>query len=365
MSLEKSDVDNNFDEITCSNTALDDIINNNIEFNLDVKSDPKDSSSVSDFEDMDILSISDEQNDKENIEQNDKQNDKQNIDQYIEENKDDVKVEYQNDDIEIPTVQAKEPKKKELPKSLLNAKKKYEEMLEKKNKNGKKMVNSKEEPKKVSVIKQQPPNTRRVLVAGKVKYLPIKNSDTQNSEPDKTDISSKETPRPDEIDTREVIITDTVEIDEVPVEKIKIQKLQKPSKVSDSDKKSKYGGRRIPARYAKKIESDIKKQAVKNAKNINDLRRVKTMQDIIPDPSIDLNKASFIELRKIRTEQRKAENFQKQKELQNKRETAIEEIMKNDKLSKFAKLVAIKNLSVTSRHKKAFENDHNSQITSV
>ena len=52
-------------------------------------------------------------------------------------------------------------------------------------------------------------------------------------------------------------------------------------------------------------------------------------------------------------EQRKREQHeQKKKSEANKKETAVQQIKNNEKMSKFAKLVAIKNLSVNSRNKK-------------
>ena len=112
-------------------------------------------------------------------------------------------------------------------------------------------------------------------------------------------------------------------------------------------------GRRIPSKYAKQIENDVKKQTVKNAKNFTDLRRIRALQDIAPNTEIDVNKASIIELRKLRIEQRKREQAEQKKKCEsNKRESAIQGILTNDKMTKFGKAIAIKNLSVNSRTKR-------------
>ena len=118
-------------------------------------------------------------------------------------------------------------------------------------------------------------------------------------------------------------------------------------------KKNGTSGKKIPSKYAKQIEKDVKQQTVKNIKNFSDLRRIKAMQDIDPDTNIDANKASIIELRKLRTEQRKRENAELQKRAkENKRESAIQEILRNDKMSKFGQTLAIKNLSINSRNRR-------------
>lgn len=110
-------------------------------------------------------------------------------------------------------------------------------------------------------------------------------------------------------------------------------------------------GKKIPTKYAQKIDNDVKKQTVKNVKNFSDLRRVKAIQEV-EHVDVDANKASILELRKIKIEQRKKEQAElRNRNEANKRETAMQEILKNDKMSKFAKTVAIKNLSVNSRHR--------------
>nr|WBF70597.1 hypothetical protein [Megavirus caiporensis] len=124
--------------------------------------------------------------------------------------------------------------------------------------------------------------------------------------------------------------------------------------INSNNKKTKQSsGKKIPSKYARQIENDVKKQTVKNVKNFSDLRRVRTLQDISPDYIIDANKASITELRKLRLEQKKKEQAESRKRAEeNKRESAVQEILKNDKMSKFAKTVAIKNLSANSRHKR-------------
>ncbi|QGR54115.1 hypothetical protein [Moumouvirus maliensis] len=118
-------------------------------------------------------------------------------------------------------------------------------------------------------------------------------------------------------------------------------------------RKNKSGTKKIPSKYAKQMENDVKKQTVRNVKSFSDLRRIKTLQDISSGDIQDTNKASMTELRKLRMEQKKREQAELRKKAEdNKKESAVQEILKNDKMSKFAKVVAIKNLSVNSRNRR-------------
>ena len=138
--------------------------------------------------------------------------------------------------------------------------------------------------------------------------------------------------------------------------KMAIHKANVAKQIPPSSRKNKQqltSGKKLPSKYAKQIENDVKKQTVKNVRNFSDLRRIKALQDITTDTQIDASKASIIELRKLRTEQRKKDQAEQRKRNEsNKRESAIQEILRNDKMSKFAKTVAIKNLSVNSRNRK-------------
>ena len=201
---------------------------------------------------------------------------------------------------------------------------------------------------------QNPPNMRRVMVAGRIKYIPVK--DQQNDVvivQENTQIkckpltNNKIIPKKSDADeeiTMPVYKNTNMEINE-PESDIPIKnKRQKDEKTKNLKK--------IPAKYAKQMEMDVKNQTIKSVKNFSDLRRVRAIQDIQPDPELDSNHASILELRKLRMQQRKREQIENQKRQQaNKKDSAIQEILKNDNMSKFAKTVAIRNLSVSSRNK--------------
>ena len=126
----------------------------------------------------------------------------------------------------------------------------------------------------------------------------------------------------------------------------------KTSKASNSAKPQKKTGKKLPARYSKQMEKEIKKQTVKKVKNFADLRRVRALEGVELDEDVDTNRASLVELRKLRIEQRKREHAENKKQMINTRESAVQTILSDDKMSKFSKAIAIKNLSVNSRHKK-------------
>lgn len=327
-----------------------------------------------------------------------------------------------------------ERKKRGLPKSMLINQQKHIEALErqqrmltskksadKNKKMGKK--NADNEPKK-HLSTAIPPGTRRVIVAGKVKYIPTNTDQTNTTDNNiqtklstqskpstqsklstqskpSTQSKSQYVPQPeikylsrsvtnvsdnnddnndnnDNDDNDDIVIpvvkkqltTTIVPIKSTTAAPTKSTTIPNksttipnkstttiPTKSRSSDRSIHSSQtKRVPGKYAKQMENDVKKQTVKSIRNFSDLRRVRALQDIAPDTAIDANKASIVELRKIRIEQRKEEQLnQKKKSESNKRETAIQEILNNDKMSKFGKAVAIKNLSVNSRTKKSPE----------
>lgn len=253
-----------------------------------------------------------------------------------------------NDINEEKTVGPK--KKRGLPKTMLANQQKYLEALEKQQR----MINTKKEknksnnkskgkskvndtPKIVTSTTMQP-GMRRVIVAGKVKYIPIRAPEPLISHPEEKHIV--ETP-PKKSEKK------------IPSALQKKMELHKAALTMVTAKTKNAPAKKIPSKYAKQMENDVKKQTIKSVKNFSDLRRIKAIQDLAPDANVDTNKASIIELRKLKMEQRKMEQLaQKKRSEANKRETAVQEILKNDKMSKFAKTVAIKNLSINSRNRK-------------
>lgn len=331
-------------------------------------------------------------------------------------------------------------KKRGIPKTILANQKKYLEVLEKqqkminhkkdKNKNqskGKKNIKDETIKKNTSIV---PEGMRRVIVAGKVKYIPIVNntkneidnfqinndsdanmeipifkkqskrsklSKPTNQKSNKNDTSvpknniSKLTNKlptvtniQKEISPSSILHSDTkintiapfpknisdpnlsyndpmTKIKKIPTsisKKMEIHKVTMAKQTNTHNKKT-TSGKKIPSKYAKQIENDVKKQTVKNIKNFSDLRKIRAIQDISTDCNVDTNRASIIELRKLKVEQRKKDQNEIRKRSDaNKRESAIQEILKNDKMSKFAKTVAIKNLSVNSRNRNRILSHH-------
>lgn len=293
-----------------------------------------------------------------------------------------------------PEVEPQPKKRRGLPKTMLANQQKYLDALEKQQK----MMNAKKNKEKAipkaktgephnakPIVSAIPPGMRRVIVAGKVKYIPINvdkgdvdkvnkvnNIDTVEkidkllNPPVTTAPVVKLLAKPSDTITKTIInesaiINDLADVKSV--KPIKSTQSNKPVKSTQSIKPkstSTSTQRRIPGKYAKEIEKDVKRQTEKNVKNFTDLRRIRALQDIAPDADIDTNRASIIELRKLRIEQRKKDQAEQKKRAEaNKKESAIQEILNNDKMTKFGKALAIKNLSVNSRHKKAVTNKQN------
>ena len=304
-------------------------------------------------------------------------------------------------------------KKRGLPSKILANQQKYNEVLEKQQKmmsaSKKKPPLDKKTNKNDTFVKKPdtPANTegmRRVIVAGKVKYLPIINDSSSHKNPAPAQIQPAPTKQKstDELDGNSILVhrkesnpttkkqlppsqqiqqqlqeqqpkpkplreritqeinkqqladdSDTApkRIPTAFAKKMEIHKAHVASQATTDKRNKSSSGKKIPSKYAKQIENDVKKQTVKNVKNFSDLRRIKALQEISTDGDIDANKASILELRKLKLEQRKKDQAdQKKRAESNKKESAIQEILRNDKLTKFAKAVAIKNLSVASRN---------------
>jgi hypothetical protein len=230
-----------------------------------------------------------------------------------------------------------EVKKRGMPKMMLLNQKKHLDIIEKQKKMmGNKESNNKKNKKIIpnNVMKKSNlEGTRRVIVAGRVKYLP-NNTEINNIE-----------------------INNATEINNT--EKNNITEINNDTEIShDMVLNNSLNKNHLPTKYSKQIESDIKKKTIKNVKTFSDLRRVKAIQDIDTDMYGNTTNASIIELRKLRIEQRKKnQHEQKQKDESNKRESRRNEILSSNKMSKFAKAVAIKNLSVNCRNKRSY-GDH-------
>ena len=121
---------------------------------------------------------------------------------------------------------------------------------------------------------------------------------------------------------------------------------------------------RIPDRYAKEIEKNVKKNTVKNVKNFSELRKVRALENL--DTTVDTNTASLIEIRKLKVEQRKRELIEAKERVDSgKKESPLQQILNNDKMSQFSKTVAIKNLSASSRTKpKSAQRTQSAQVAS-
>jgi hypothetical protein len=263
-----------------------------------------------------------------------------------------------------------ERKKRGLPRSMLINQIKYMEAMEKQqrmngsnNKNDKKKKIPFSETKSYNVpsTNTSETNGRRMIVNGKVKYIPI----AQTTNADSVTITT-ESPININKNLSNIGIksetpgsTPTDSTDETPQKKIpssiakKMEiynaKMEKQNRTCPKNKTQ--SSKTIPPKYAQQIEKDAKKSTMKNVKNFSELRKVKMMENL--DINIDANKTSITELRKMKMEQRKNEMLEAKKRLElNKKESAVKTILADDKMSKFAKTVAIKNLSVNSRNGK-------------
>src|ERR1700733_4200535 len=285
----------------------------------------------------------------------------------------------QNQDISIPINEEQKTNKKMrgLPKTILVNQQKYQDILEKQHKiietlkkkkttdnskiksNGKNMTHV--DSKKNSEINEKE-GLKKVIFNGVIKWIKqeVKNdSIKQEVENDfiKQEISNystkSESKKMGKFDDISQINKVTQKLPTMMAKKMDIYNNSMMNKQIEKTEKQTTSDRKIPPKYAKQIQLEIKKQTTKNVKNFSDLRRVKAIEDIDPNIGMNTCKASIHELRKMKLEQRMRANKEAKQQMEaNKRESAIQNIMNNQDMSKFAKTVAIKNLSVNSRHQK-------------
>lgn len=112
---------------------------------------------------------------------------------------------------------------------------------------------------------------------------------------------------------------------------------------------------KIPSKYAKEMEKTVKTNTVKNVKNFSELRRVKLAENL---DVTDTQKSTMNELRKLNMVQKQKdfEEAKKKNSNESKRESAVQQVMNDESLSKFAKAVKIKSMSTSSRQKIRREN---------
>lgn len=286
-----------------------------------------------------------------------------------------AKVNGMNTIVETPSVTTTvkayvERPKRAMPKSMLNNQKKYTEHREKeermlhmakKKQKGRKQVSTKSDTKVVQKKVNNNEGKKRVLIGGKIRYIPIKTDDMLDDvdvdeKPVVTNVPSNlPVPEKVKLETKNSPETKRTEPEPKSVEKPETQRektVSQREKQNSKQNKPHREGRKIPSKYAKPLEDEVKKYAVKNVRNFTDLRRVVSRENVKPDRDIDINSASIAELRKLRIEQRKRDQTESTERIANTKESAVQSILRDESLSKFAKAVKIKNLSVASRHQK-------------
>lgn len=267
--------------------------------------------------------------------------------------KEEITTESQKDGSAAPSQdEVPEKKTRGIPRSIMLNQAKYTEALEKQQRmmNGakkKKSPPAKNVKSTTNVVENNIPHDgsvpmKRMIVGGNVKYIQVKAATIETPEITVDDATTEPVPKkvPKKIADKMEEYNKQMEDQDKTDGKTKIKK-NNNVKVSS----------KIPSRYAGQIEKEVKQSTTKNVKNFTELRKIRMMDDLKIDT--DINKTSMIELRKLKMEQRKNELLAAKKITEaNKKESAVKNILSDDKMSKFSKTVAIKNLSVNSRNNK-------------
>jgi hypothetical protein len=105
-------------------------------------------------------------------------------------------------------------------------------------------------------------------------------------------------------------------------------------------------GKHVHPHYARMFEQEVKQNTLKNIQNFGELIKAKEFAYL--DTCPDVNRASLNQIRQMRLEQ-KIKEREVHKKQHKPKENDLEAIMKNDKMTPLAKLLAVKRISVSSR----------------
>ena len=213
-----------------------------------------------------------------------------------------------------------------LPKTFMATQQKYIESLERQ----KRMMQSKKTKNKNTTTKKpihvsKSPNQnstgmRRIIVAGKVKYIPViqNNNSIIDNIPIVKKLQNNQMEKMTKNDNIKVEQDSTNQIEKEPSNQVDIITKNNPVNVEQSTEKKipssiaqkandylskkvkqsnvKKGTaitNKIPSKYAQQIENNVRKQTIKNIKNLSELRRIKEIQEIDPNSLIDASRASI------------------------------------------------------------------------
>lgn len=193
---------------------------------------------------------------------------------------------------------------------------------------------------------------QRMIVGGKVKYVPVKTAAVIDTEPIPTQVIEEVIEKVTE-DQIEAVAEEPKKLPPkiaANMERYNKEAEKKGNTPTVRPQQTKKSSK-VPSRYAQHVEKEVKQSTTKNVRNFTELRKIRLMEGLQVDS--DINKTSMIELRKLKMEQRKSELIAAKKLTEaNKKESAVKNILNDEKMSKFSKTVAIKNLSVNSRNQK-------------
>jgi hypothetical protein len=138
---------------------------------------------------------------------------------------------------------------------------------------------------------------------------------------------------------------------EIPISIIRNMKPEEKKRASiamaNANKKTK-----IPPKYANVIQQNIKEKTLKNVRNINDLRKLKEADGV---QISNVQSATMEQIRQLKMQHKAKEREvakKNQEMIENSRETKIEKIMNDSKMTQLGKLLAINSMSADSRRRR-------------
>lgn len=191
---------------------------------------------------------------------------------------------------------------------------------------------------------QSGPATRRVVVAGRVKYIPVNSSPLEMIAP-----ASLPVIPPVSIEMPEAIRR-------IPAS---VARRASNSGVGSLRRASQAPQRaqRIPSFIAKKMNDEAKLNAIRSARSLNEVRRIKLAQEIEPSIGDDVRKYTLAQMRAVRAQQARDARQLNQNLRTEPQESAADKIKSDPNLSNLAKAIALKRLADRPRRNIALKRE--------
>jgi hypothetical protein len=180
---------------------------------------------------------------------------------------------------------------------------------------------------------QPTPAMRRVIIAGRVKYIPAPlNRSEMISSDSLPNISPVKIEMPEEVRRS------------VPAMIARRMSNSGP-RLSLSGSQTSQRTKKIPSFIAKKMNEEARQHAIRSARTLDEVRKIKLAQQIEPIEGDDIRKYTIAQMRAMRAQQARDARIHNQHNRVEPQESAADKIKNDPNMSNLAKAIALKRLA--------------------